>query len=463
MSRRLLAYLLLIVPAAFAAEPQKLTLPDAVRMALAQNRSLKIARLKVAENEQKKAANRADYFPELKNQSMIAHTTAVEDIGIPAGAFGTIPGGGLSPDRNVLITQGNQTFFTSGTSLTQPLTPLIRIHAANRIAAAETAASRDDLKAAENEVALQVHQVYYNILTTRLRKLAAEQESAYSETRLSESQQDIRNGNALKVAAIEGRAGLLQSLQDSLTLDLQLSDLNYELNDLLALPLDTRLELSPVEPVALPGPSREEALSAALAENPQIAAAQEKVEQAKAGVAAAKSAYIPERLGICPAELSERRSVPGPQLRHVRRLPQLRFVRLRQAPRRGARARSGVGASRTERREAEGLHERADRTQPQQGGADGTNVAGGRRSRQAARRGRTGHAESVDRGRGPGVGAAAGFRGQLQGAGRSPAGATGAPVRAGGTRADHRPDSRAIGFQVAGQFGPPPDDSPVAR
>ncbi|MGO9257799.1 MAG: TolC family protein [Bryobacteraceae bacterium] len=294
MSRRLLAYLLLIVPAAFAAEPQKLTLPDAVRMALAQNRSLKIARLKVAENEQKKAANRADYFPELKNQSMIAHTTAVEDIGIPAGAFGTIPGGGLSPDRNVLITQGNQTFFTSGTSLTQPLTPLIRIHAANRIAAAETAASRDDLKAAENEVALQVHQVYYNILTTRLRKLAAEQESAYSETRLSESQQDIRNGNALKVAAIEGRAGLLQSLQDSLTLDLQLSDLNYELNDLLALPLDTRLELSPVEPVALPGPSREEALSAALAENPQIAAAQEKVEQAKAGVAAAKSAYIPD-------------------------------------------------------------------------------------------------------------------------------------------------------------------------
>src|SRR5579863_3116315 len=153
MSRRLLAYLLLIVPTAFGAEPQKLTLPDAVRTALAQNRSLKIARLKVVENEQKKAANRADYFPEFKNQSILARVTSLENIGIPAGAFGTIPGGGLSPQRNVLLTQGGQTFVSSGTSLTQPLTPLIRIHQANRIAAAETAASRDDLKAAENEVA----------------------------------------------------------------------------------------------------------------------------------------------------------------------------------------------------------------------------------------------------------------------------------------------------------------------
>src|SRR5262249_48157817 len=102
------------------------------------------------------------------------------------------------------------------------------------------------------------------------------------------------NGNALKVAAIEGQAGLLQSEQALLTLDLRLSDLNSELNDLLGLPLQTPLVLSPAEPVSFKDVSREETLRMALDENPQITAAAEKVQQAKAGLTAAKSAYIPD-------------------------------------------------------------------------------------------------------------------------------------------------------------------------
>ena len=88
-------------------------------------------------------------------------------------------------------------------------------------------------------MALKVHEVYYGILIARLQKQAAEQESAYSQTRLRESEEDVRNGNALKVAVIESQAGLLQSEQALLTIDLRIADLNTELNDLLGLPLDT--------------------------------------------------------------------------------------------------------------------------------------------------------------------------------------------------------------------------------
>ena len=49
-----------------AAETRRLTLTEAVHLAVSQNRVLKIARLKVIENEQKKAGERASYFP--KNQ-----------------------------------------------------------------------------------------------------------------------------------------------------------------------------------------------------------------------------------------------------------------------------------------------------------------------------------------------------------------------------------------------------------
>src|SRR5262249_22153564 len=156
---------------------------------------------------------------------------------VPAGIFGNA--------ANVALPQGQKTFFASGTQISQPLTQLIRIRQANIIAAAETAASKDDLKKAENQVALQVHTLYYSILITRLQKNAAEQQTAYSTEMLRENEDDVLNGNALKVAAIQGRAGLLESQQSVLTSQIQLDDLNTELNDILGLPLDTKLDLDP--------------------------------------------------------------------------------------------------------------------------------------------------------------------------------------------------------------------------
>jgi outer membrane protein TolC len=279
---------------ASAADAVKLTLPEAVRMALAQNHDLKIARLKVIENEQKKAGARADYFPKIKNESTVLHTTSLENIEIPQGAFGVLPTAGPVPVRDVFIGQGSQNLETIGTGAAQPLTPLIRIRQANRIAASQVAATRDELKKAENEIALKVHEAYYGILIAGIQKQAAEQNSAYSRTLLSENQQEVRNGNALEVSAIESQAGLLESEQSLLTTDLRLSDLTTELNDLLGIPLDTPLVLSPVDLTSPADSSREEMLRAAVAENPAIAAAMESIEQAKAALTAAKSAFIPD-------------------------------------------------------------------------------------------------------------------------------------------------------------------------
>jgi hypothetical protein len=56
------------------------------------------------------------------------------------------------------------------TQISQPLAQLIRIREANRVAAAEMAVSRADLKKAETEVALQVHTLYFGILIACLQK-----------------------------------------------------------------------------------------------------------------------------------------------------------------------------------------------------------------------------------------------------------------------------------------------------
>ena len=76
----------------YADDVRHLTLTEAVHLAISQNRALKIARLKVAENEQKKVGQRSSYFPSLKNESNILHVTDLQNLNIPVGAFGTVGG-----------------------------------------------------------------------------------------------------------------------------------------------------------------------------------------------------------------------------------------------------------------------------------------------------------------------------------------------------------------------------------
>jgi outer membrane protein TolC len=284
---------LLCTTSAPADEVRHLKLSEAVRLALQQNRSLKVARFKVQENEHKKEGARSDYFPVITNQSNAVHINALQNVTIPAGALGT-PAGVPVPAQNIALLQGKETFYSSGTMIAQPLTQLLRIHQENRVAAAEIAASRDDLKNAENEIALQVHALYYGILVAQLQKKAAEQETSFATENLRENENDVRNGSALKVAALQSRAELLQGQQSVLTADLKIQDYMVELNDLLGLPLDTKLDLESEVDTNFETLPKAEYVKEAWEENPEIRAAAEAVEKARAGVAAAKTAYIPD-------------------------------------------------------------------------------------------------------------------------------------------------------------------------
>ena len=274
-------------------EVRHLKLEEAVRLALEQNRALKIARLKVKENEHKKGEARSDYFPTITNQSNALHITELQNITVPPGSLGNVAGASLPP-QSIIIDQGKQTLYSSGTMIAQPLTQLLRIHQENRVAAAEIATSRDELKKQENEVALEVHALYFGILVAQLQKKAAEQETSFATESLRENENDVRNGSALQIAAVQSRAEQLQGQQSVLTAELQIEDYMTELNDLLGLPLNTKLELDPEVTSNFPTLTKDEYLKAAWEANPEIRAAQETVAKARAGVAAAKTAYIPD-------------------------------------------------------------------------------------------------------------------------------------------------------------------------
>jgi len=66
------------------------------------------------------------------------------------------------------------------------------------------------------------------------------------------------------------------------------------MNDLLGLPLDTKLELDPEVEANFETLPKSEYVKEAWEENPEIRAASEAVEKARAGVAGAEDAYIPD-------------------------------------------------------------------------------------------------------------------------------------------------------------------------
>jgi outer membrane protein TolC len=283
---------LAVVPE-FGADVRKLSLKEAVELAISQNHSLRIARLKIVENEQKKTSEHALYFPSIKDAANAGDSTGVDRLVIPAGTLGRVQGQ-LVPETPVAIPQGLHHLLLNEASIDQPLTQLIRIRETNRIAAAQVAISRADLKKAENQVAVDVHRLYFAVLTAELQKRAAEEQIAYARQELKENTEGVRDGSLLRVSEIQGNVDVLQGQQAILTADLQVSDLNTELDDLLGLPLDTKLDLQPIEAIGPDKRPLEEYVQAAWANNPEIASAEESIKEARAAVASAKSAFIPD-------------------------------------------------------------------------------------------------------------------------------------------------------------------------
>ncbi|MDT7810371.1 MAG: outer membrane protein, partial [Acidobacteriaceae bacterium] len=193
--------------------------------------------------------------------------------------------------------------------LEQPLTQMFKIHASNRAATADINTAKIQVNQAENGIALKVRQLYFGILIAQLKQKAAAEQVAAGEVKLQESLQDVERGNALDVAVLESRASALDARQAALAQRLQIHDLTISLNDLMGLPLNTSLALdADVTAASMSVPSREECIRIAQQHSPEIQAAKQGVEKAKAGLSAAKDAYIPDVTGL--ARYSYQSGVP---------------------------------------------------------------------------------------------------------------------------------------------------------
>jgi outer membrane protein TolC len=274
--------------------PRQITLSEAVQLALKHNHMVRIAEFQVEEKQQAKAAAKSEYLPTIQNESKILRLTDTQYVGFPVGSLGNVDGSPI-PASPVTINQGGKTVVTSGTTLTQPLTQLFtRVKPANDAAEADLRASRADAQQTQNEVALKVRQIYYQILIAQLRRSATSAKIRANQDLEGESVQQVKYGSALNEQLIESKAQLLESKQDLLTTELQISDLTMQLDDVMGLPVTTQLALDAEMPAVEETCGREECVRIALGSHPEVSAARAEVEKASAVVRLAKADYFPD-------------------------------------------------------------------------------------------------------------------------------------------------------------------------
>jgi outer membrane protein TolC len=277
-----------------ARPPRQITLQEAVQLALKHNHDIRIAGYSVEEKEHAKQVAKSSYFPSIRNDSNFMHATDTQLIEIKAGGLG-IAGGTAIPPQDAIISQGGKNFATSGTQLTQPLTTLLKIRRENDLAEAELKVSREKAHLTGNDVALAVHQVYYQVLIAQARRSATEARIKASEALQSERVEQVKFGSSLEENLIDSRAQQLQAKQELLTTDFQLTDLKLKLNDLIGLPLATALNLDPGVPEFQETCPRKDCVTAAIQSHPEILAAQAQVEAAEAAVRLARTdIWVPD-------------------------------------------------------------------------------------------------------------------------------------------------------------------------
>jgi len=278
-----------------SANPMHLTLDQAISLALKQNHALHLRSLSVQQMQSKKDEARADYLPQIKANGSVLHITELEGVAIPAGSFGNYSSIGPVPSKSLLIDQGAATAYTGGVGLEQPLTQLFRIHQANIAAKQDILVAKTQLDQTQDAIALQVRQLYYNILINQQKLKASQDQLTAAQIKDEESRSDVARGSALEISALQSKASILQAQQESLTLGLQGNDLQRQMADVLGLPVDTPLNLDPsAAAVGLDVPTRADAIRIALEQNQDLRAARQTLAKAQASLAAAKDAYIPD-------------------------------------------------------------------------------------------------------------------------------------------------------------------------
>jgi outer membrane protein TolC len=276
------------------AEPDLLTIDQAVKLALADNRDLKIVALNLDISKDKVQQAKTKRYPAFNVYTFASQLLSPIAFEVPAGQFGTYPGIGPIPATNTNIsTPAQPTAYIFGT-VSQPLLTLYKINLHVHGEQLSVQQSVQQLREQRNTVVDNVREAYYSIVEIQ-NVIEATKASIKQYEELDRiTRERVEEKVVLESELLEVKAKLADEQLQLLQAQDKLATAKESLNNLLGrdLNIDFRAEedkeLSPVEQ------DLKAAQATALAQNPKIKEAEIKIQQADTVKRLAKSEYMPD-------------------------------------------------------------------------------------------------------------------------------------------------------------------------
>lgn len=198
--------------------------------------------------------------------------------------------------RTVAVPLLNKDETFVGATVTQPLTPLFKVHEAVRIARADERIARAKAGAASSQLTVDVEREYFELLIAQRRQTEAEANVEIAERRLQIASAAMTPPDGLDGTA-EGETALIEAKKSLLAASDKVTELTNSLTDLTGFPDDARLELVPPAPAVTETTSstqKPQKPQPVIAYSPEIVEAEEAVVKARAAHRLAKLEYVPD-------------------------------------------------------------------------------------------------------------------------------------------------------------------------
>jgi outer membrane protein TolC len=286
----------LLLSAALPAQaPTRLSLDEAVSIALRQNAGLAASRQQVRMREQQTKAASRSYLPSIGTEFTYQQNTQKKNITFAEGSLGEVEGGPF-PTTDIALEQGGQSYSLATTTLQQPVTQIFKIRQGQLAARADERAAEASLRGSEQEIAVNVERVYLSLLVAGKQRQAAALKAEVAGQQLKDREHTVSLGSALPSAAIEGRSQALEAARQVLAAEDQVADLSADLADMLGLAPGTTFEL--VAPTDAPESADTTSLASyverAIAHNADLESVRQQVRKAESNVRAERTSYIPD-------------------------------------------------------------------------------------------------------------------------------------------------------------------------
>jgi outer membrane protein len=270
-----------------------LTLDQAIQIAIANNRELKIASLDVDKSNWKVAAAKTKRLPAMNGYLLGTGNLTSPTFDFKEGTFGNV-GNVPVPNRNINVPLSNGVTGYALAQVAQPLSQLYKIHLLIREQQLSSELSSQEYRAKRQSVISDVKQAYYAVLQTESALDAAQASvKQYQETDRVVLQY-ISQESVLKSDSLEVKAKLAQAQHQVFELNDNLQTQKEHLNDLLGRDLETDFRTQPVPPISLEETDLKLAQHTALSQRPEVKEAEINVLRADNDRKLAKSQYIPD-------------------------------------------------------------------------------------------------------------------------------------------------------------------------